>query len=372
MLRPQARLAATSSILNLPLTPYISVGQALAINQMLYLASLGLGYPGYNQVQNFALTPYLGVGQAAALLRAFASVPPYVPPFGFGSPLSPMLMSGLGNPLMNWGLGYGLRPGHGMDYGMMNTSGYGMSQGDYGGQGQPSMATYGTEEQQQPSDALASLRKHGGGLDWPLGLRQLTPKEESKELRDHVDEALESMYRQPGGSYTAPQLLKEVSKGVDRLDKLYARESWDMALTQQQRDDVKRFFRKVRDSLSAAEETAKLYQSYAQMKAAGGQAGAYGQQQGSQQGSQARAPVREVGVYDNYFEPKSIEVPAGTTVRWKNHGRHQHTVTSDDDAWKSVELSHETEFGQAFAKPGTYSYHCEIHGKEMRGTIVVK
>jgi plastocyanin len=34
-----------------------------------------------------------------------------------------------------------------------------------------------------------------------------------------------------------------------------------------------------------------------------------------------------VGIYDNYFQSNQITVPIGTTVRWTNAGRHQHTVT---------------------------------------------
>src|SRR5512138_1719824 len=49
----------------------------------------------------------------------------------------------------------------------------------------------------------------------------------------------------------------------------------------------------------------------------------------AQAGGRTAATVT-VGAYDNYFEPKTICVPPGTTVRWVNYGTHHHTVTSRD------------------------------------------
>ena len=39
------------------------------------------------------------------------------------------------------------------------------------------------------------------------------------------------------------------------------------------------------------------------------------------------AQTREISLRDNYYSPSLVAVPAGTLVRWKNEGRHGHTVT---------------------------------------------
>jgi uncharacterized protein (TIGR03000 family) len=79
-----------------------------------------------------------------------------------------------------------------------------------------------------------------------------------------------------------------------------------------------------------------------------------------------------VTLYDNYFRPKTITVSAGTTVQWRNAGRHSHTVTSDRNGWDSGELYPGEVFSYTFNRPGTYAYHCAVHPDEMRGAVVVK
>jgi len=38
----------------------------------------------------------------------------------------------------------------------------------------------------------------------------------------------------------------------------------------------------------------------------------------------------------------------------------------------SLDLPLGSEITVTFTKPGTYHYHCAIHPKDMRGTIIVK
>lgn len=73
------------------------------------------------------------------------------------------------------------------------------------------------------------------------------------------------------------------------------------------------------------------------------------------------------------FGPGSLHVSAGTTVTWTNSDPTMHTTTadkSDAQAWDSGNLSPNTSYAVTFAKPGVYSYHCDIHNY-MTGTIVV-
>jgi plastocyanin len=78
-----------------------------------------------------------------------------------------------------------------------------------------------------------------------------------------------------------------------------------------------------------------------------------------------------VGLTDNRFEPATLTVAPGTTLRWTNNGRHKHTVTASDGRWDSGDLGPGQVYSATFTQPGTYEYFCRHH-KEMRGSIVVK
>lgn len=80
----------------------------------------------------------------------------------------------------------------------------------------------------------------------------------------------------------------------------------------------------------------------------------------------------QVGLYDNYFQPGTVTVSVGTTVQWTNYGQHDHTVTSDTGLWDSGELGPLGLYDYTFAQPGIYPYHCTIHSRVMRGTVVVR
>jgi plastocyanin len=79
-----------------------------------------------------------------------------------------------------------------------------------------------------------------------------------------------------------------------------------------------------------------------------------------------------VGMYDNYFQPNTLTVLPGSTVRWAHYGQHKHTVTSATGQWDSGELGGGAVYSITFTQPGTYPYYCRIHSGEMRGTIVVR
>ena len=55
-------------------------------------------------------------------------------------------------------------------------------------------------------------------------------------------------------------------------------------------------------------------------------------------------------------------MPVGTTVIWTNTGQRPHTVTADDDAFKSDTLNNGGTFSRSFDQPGTFAYYCEFHG----------
>lgn len=91
---------------------------------------------------------------------------------------------------------------------------------------------------------------------------------------------------------------------------------------------------------------------------------------------------------DDVFKPASITIPAGTTVRWKNASKDEHTVTDDPRAasdakdvsmpagarpFNSGKIKPGGTFEQKFTLPGTYRYVCEPHEEmDMKGQVVVK
>jgi plastocyanin len=79
-----------------------------------------------------------------------------------------------------------------------------------------------------------------------------------------------------------------------------------------------------------------------------------------------------VGAYDNRFEPSTINVQPGTTVRWINYGKHSHTVTATDGRWDSGDIKPGASYSATFKQAGTYYFYCRHHTQDrMQGTIVV-
>jgi plastocyanin len=72
---------------------------------------------------------------------------------------------------------------------------------------------------------------------------------------------------------------------------------------------------------------------------------------------------------DNFaFSPATLNVKMGQQVTWTNQQDVAHTVTADGGAFDHSMPSGAT-FSFAFAKAGTFAYHCMIH-PFMKGTIV--
>jgi plastocyanin len=75
------------------------------------------------------------------------------------------------------------------------------------------------------------------------------------------------------------------------------------------------------------------------------------------------------------FNPKTIQVKAGTTITFVNRDAAKHTVTSDTGKFKSGDIASGQSFSLKLDEPGTYPYYCEFHGDkggvDMAGTIVV-
>jgi plastocyanin len=70
------------------------------------------------------------------------------------------------------------------------------------------------------------------------------------------------------------------------------------------------------------------------------------------------------------FDPPSLTVKVGTTVKWTNQDSAPHTVASDGGDWESGQLSQGNSFTRTFDQAGTFAYHCSVH-PAMKGTVVV-
>ena len=72
------------------------------------------------------------------------------------------------------------------------------------------------------------------------------------------------------------------------------------------------------------------------------------------------------------FSPATKTVPKGTVVKWVNNGGSTHTATSNDGTtFDSGDINAGGSYSYTANTPGTFQYHCTIHGLSMAGTLVV-
>jgi len=76
------------------------------------------------------------------------------------------------------------------------------------------------------------------------------------------------------------------------------------------------------------------------------------------------------------FQPKTLEIAAGTTVRWVNGDDIEHSVTAgapgqETGAFDSGFFKKDGSFEHRFAEPGTFTYFCKRH-PSMKAAVAVK
>jgi plastocyanin len=71
------------------------------------------------------------------------------------------------------------------------------------------------------------------------------------------------------------------------------------------------------------------------------------------------------------FEPATLTITAGETVRWFNEDALPHTVSATDGSWDSGNLPPGQAFERRFDTVGSYAYLCRYH-PGMAGTIEVR
>lgn len=81
-----------------------------------------------------------------------------------------------------------------------------------------------------------------------------------------------------------------------------------------------------------------------------------------------KGKIVEVAIENFSFNPASVEILTGDTIRWTNMDSTAHTVTGSTFKSKVLEKGDTYEF--LFTDAGTYNYNCSIH-PSMKGTVVV-
>ena len=90
----------------------------------------------------------------------------------------------------------------------------------------------------------------------------------------------------------------------------------------------------------------------------------------------APPPVKKVEVGDNFYKPKTVRVPAGTTIQWTNEGRSVHNIVPNKGKLFGLStMSPGKKYKFTFETPGKYAYYCSFHGSPgsgQHGTIIVR
>ena len=71
------------------------------------------------------------------------------------------------------------------------------------------------------------------------------------------------------------------------------------------------------------------------------------------------------------FDPASITVKVGSTVRWENKDSVPHRIQFADKSISSFLLAASQSASQKFDQPGVFDYICSIH-PDMQGTVIVE
>src|SRR5437870_2238137 len=85
--------------------------------------------------------------------------------------------------------------------------------------------------------------------------------------------------------------------------------------------------------------------------------------------SLATAATVDVSIINFSFNPPTVSINQGDTVRWTWNGG-THSTTSNTGVWNSGVQSSGT-FSFTFTTPATYPYFCTVHGQSMSGTVIV-
>jgi plastocyanin len=97
----------------------------------------------------------------------------------------------------------------------------------------------------------------------------------------------------------------------------------------------------------------------------------------------AYAAERSVSIEDpTRYNPSEITVQVRDQVTWTDNSVAPHSVTADNGLFDSHPgcngsntgacMKINEKFSFTFQNPGTYRYHCKVHGSSMAGTVIVQ
>lgn len=72
------------------------------------------------------------------------------------------------------------------------------------------------------------------------------------------------------------------------------------------------------------------------------------------------------------YRPNPLEIAVGTTVTWTNNDGASHTVTADNGAFDSGQMTRGDSFSVTFTEPGSYAYVCNYHANMTAKVIVTE
>ena len=84
--------------------------------------------------------------------------------------------------------------------------------------------------------------------------------------------------------------------------------------------------------------------------------------------------VRQIVMKSISYDPKTMTIKAGESVQWINQSMTEHSASADDGITFETGLVQPSKKSNAIemTKPGTFSYHCSVHGKTMHANIIVQ
>jgi plastocyanin len=128
-----------------------------------------------------------------------------------------------------------------------------------------------------------------------------------------------------------------------------------------------------RDSNSSSDNTSQTQSSDSMNMTDSQMAQMNSNSSNNQAASTSPVETTEVEIEDYAFNPKTIRVKVGSTVKWTNKDQARHDVMPDNPSedFKASELLAKGEsYSFTFNKAGTYTYFCSPH-PYMKATVEV-
>jgi plastocyanin len=84
------------------------------------------------------------------------------------------------------------------------------------------------------------------------------------------------------------------------------------------------------------------------------------------------AATTTVDAFNFGFNARTVKIPLGDSVRWRNQTSTDHTSTANQfNLWNRALPGPSTSTAVSFKRAGTFAYHCAIH-PDMKGKVQVR